>query len=456
MDSIDLFSGIGGIAWALRGIASPKLYCDVDPVAQRILKRNMKKGRLVPAPICPDVRQLDATQWERYKLGAPGSLDLLTAGFPCVGFSNMGHQEGFENDQSSLFSQVVRITQTWRPSFVFLENVPPILKMGLHVILREFVLLGYTLRWCIVGGIHVGARHVRKRWFCLATRNDITTYTCPVSAAYRCMDWSVEPVPRMKLERDAPDLRRCKALGNAVIPDAVRYAFLYLFSGGQIPPSHLCPSHLTYTPPSKLFTVSSTQVVHPAFTLPWNSSNANSNPNSNAINPNSPDTWPIYPMDGVAYLDPLLPQVCVGRFVICPRTYTSRPCPVWPKLHFTPGCFTPLEGDKASPKRRSERITEMAERKLWSTPRYSSVTTSSILTDRCLRDLPTQLRFEVGTPDVLREGRMNPEFVEWLMGYPTGWTYFNTAGLRARTTTTQTQTHARPAEEEDDPAEDDP
>ena len=38
------------------------------------------------------------------------------------------------------------------------------------------------------------------------------------------------------------------------------------------------------------------------------------------------------------------------------------------------------------------------------------------------RDLPTQVRHEAGTPDRERACPVAPEFLEWLMGYPRGWT----------------------------------
>jgi hypothetical protein len=58
----------------------------------------------------------------------------------------------------------------------------------------------------------------------------------------------------------------------------------------------------------------------------------------------------------------------------------------------------------------------------FTTPRHTNVTAGKHLTERALRDLPSQLRFERGTPDDVRAGQVNPEFVEFLMGYPINWT----------------------------------
>jgi hypothetical protein len=61
--------------------------------------------------------------------------------------------------------------------------------------------------------------------------------------------------------------------------------------------------------------------------------------------------------------------------------------------------------------------------RVWATPRHSSFT-SNVITYRTWKDLPTQVKFEVNTPNHLRRGIINPEFLEWLMGYPKNWTKF--------------------------------
>ena len=57
----------------------------------------------------------------------------------------------------------------------------------------------------------------------------------------------------------------------------------------------------------------------------------------------------------------------------------------------------------------------------WPTPR-ASVGPCNTLTKRSCHDLPTLLRFEVGTPASLRKGTPNPQWLEMLMGFPRDWT----------------------------------
>ena len=70
----------------------------------------------------------------------------------------------------------------------------------------------------------------------------------------------------------------------------------------------------------------------------------------------------------------------------------------------------------------SQVLTTPATRRFWATPRRSCPRPARVLTTRTWRDLPTQLRFERGTPDALRGGWPNPEWVEWLQGFPAGYT----------------------------------
>jgi hypothetical protein len=443
MNSVDLFSGIGGIAWALRGIARPQLYCEIDPACQLILKRNMKKGRLPAARICDDVRALRSDSKDGQ------GLDLLTAGFPCVGFSRFGQQEGFDNAQSSLYAHVVRLTRAWQPRYVFLENVPPILTMGMSDIVRTFVEeLGYALRWCVVGGTDVGARHERRRWFCLAVRgggggeggeggrsSSPSRSPSPGGSrsgytSYKPMDWSREPVPRMTLDLDPSDMGRCRALGNAVIPDAVRYAFLYLWAGG----------------------------VKPGPELAWRPALAAAGPAApilaEASEPMAAADVKAWPKDGIAYRNPAIPRAAalVHPLRDIPRTAIglrghgrkTHPALTWAPLVFSPHVYTPPDPTKVSAKRSTALLKAPVTKLLWCTPRYCNVTISTVLTERCLKDLPTQVRFEVHTPDALRGGRLNPAFVEWLMGYPTGWTEHPGLGRRYRVSARRERAPERP------------
>lgn len=59
LNGVDLFSGIGGISYALQDWISPIAYCEIEPYCQSVLLQRMQEGDLSKAPIWDDVTCLD-------------------------------------------------------------------------------------------------------------------------------------------------------------------------------------------------------------------------------------------------------------------------------------------------------------------------------------------------------------------------------------------------------------
>jgi DNA (cytosine-5)-methyltransferase 1 len=59
LNGLDLFSGIGGIAIALKEWVRPIAYCEIDAYCQGVLLTHMSRLSLRSAPIWDDVRTLD-------------------------------------------------------------------------------------------------------------------------------------------------------------------------------------------------------------------------------------------------------------------------------------------------------------------------------------------------------------------------------------------------------------
>lgn len=160
--SLDLFSGYGGISLGLRDYVKPIGYCEIDDYARAILASRISEGELPFAPILRDVKSL------RGKIGV---ADIITAGFPCQDISSAGLGAGLGGERSGLFFEIVRLTDEFKPTFVFLENVPAIRTRGLREIVRAFTNLRYDCRWTCVSAAELGAPHKRQRWFLLAHAN---------------------------------------------------------------------------------------------------------------------------------------------------------------------------------------------------------------------------------------------------------------------------------------------
>jgi DNA (cytosine-5)-methyltransferase 1 len=374
LTSLDLFSGIGGFALGLAGIASPVAYCEIDPYATGVLNARMQEGTLPCAPVCPDVATVTAeTMGDR-------RIDLITAGFPCQGFSLLGHRRGYDHSGSQLFCHVARLVGELQPALLLLENVPDIVHLGMDTIVRSLcVAHGYELRWMILGAHHVGAPHVRRRWFCLAVRPDDAAYALvrtvcdrleaeEASPAYA---WdTVKPPPVMTLVEGRVRRTRCAALGNAVVPDCVRHAFRTLLR-------------------------------RRSRARPWM-------PGSAATGKRR---WPLH-------------GTCIVRAGQVEVQQWKPELPVSPPLEmnlwFDPAVYR--TGKPRSKLQTAVLLTLPVSARRWTTPRHGNVTAANVLTTRTLRDLPSQVRFERRTPDELRGGQISAEFVEYMMGYPIGWT----------------------------------
>lgn len=325
LSSVDLFTGVGGFSLALKGIAKPLLYCDVSSDVRDTLSHLMKKGKLPTAPIVDDVKNMESI----VKAVRGRNVDIITAGFPCIGFSKSGNMEGFKNAQSGLFWDTIKVVKKLRPKMVFLENVAEIVNSrdgkDLQTIVAEFQKNGFECEWVIRSAQSVGAPQVRRRWFCLAVSGNKPVIKLKESY----FDWSLESMPRLVSIRDVDFARRYSMLGNAIVPAAARAAFIQLYTSEAI---------------SKVKTF--------------------------------PD------------------------IVLDPRHFTAY-----------------KEGDHA----RRLKMT------LFPTPRAQMWRRSYTLTARTSRDLPTFVLFVKNIGGVAMERPesdmvVNIAFVEWLMGYPRGWT----------------------------------
>lgn len=214
--SLDLFSGIGGNSYALRDILKPIAYVEREQHLRDFL------GRKFPdVPIFDDVVTFDTRSVK--------DIDIITAGFPCTGFSTAGKGDGFEHEASGLFTEVVRIAKELEPRFVFLENSHTVARIeNLHVIIDAFDVLGYDCRWTTTHATAVGAPQQRHRWFCLAVRRgESTDINIPDVDHF---DWTNDEPAKQIENIDSRGRKIIQALGNSIVPDQLRSAFKTIMS----------------------------------------------------------------------------------------------------------------------------------------------------------------------------------------------------------------------------------
>lgn len=244
LSGLDLFSGIGGLTVALAPWVHPVAYCENDRYACAVLLSGMRRGALPLAPIWDDVRTL---------LGGlvPVPIDIISAGFPCQDISYAGTGKGLGGKRSSLFFEVLRLSEEILPAFIFLENVPAIRTRGADVVGEELAKRGYDSRWLVASASHFGARHERRRWFCLATNSNRFRFrdewerstegktkttrkpwhhgpARPLDRWSYLPSWTTESEMDRMVDGASRWMDRLRALGNGVVPVQAREAFAHL------------------------------------------------------------------------------------------------------------------------------------------------------------------------------------------------------------------------------------
>ena len=162
---VSLFAGIGGIDLGLRR-ALPELqtvcYVEIDSYCQRVITSRIADGSLDDAPLWDDITTFDGIEWR-------DKIDLLSGGFPCQDISIAGQGAGIDRGtRSGLWAEMFRLICEIRPRVVFVENVSGIFVRGLGRVLGDLASCGYDAEWDCVAASSIGANHRRERVFIVA------------------------------------------------------------------------------------------------------------------------------------------------------------------------------------------------------------------------------------------------------------------------------------------------
>jgi DNA (cytosine-5)-methyltransferase 1 len=151
-----LFSGIGGLELGLEwaGLGPVLWQCEIDPFCRAVLAKHW-----------PDVRRYEdvtaRTDWPR--------VDLICGGFPCQDVSSAGKGRGLGGVRSGLWYHFAHVVSEVRPHFVVVENVASGARRWLRPVRHQLHLLGYRTRALGIGAADVGAPHLRRRIFVIAS-----------------------------------------------------------------------------------------------------------------------------------------------------------------------------------------------------------------------------------------------------------------------------------------------
>ena len=96
------------------------------------------------------------------------SVDCILAGFPCQAASVAGKRKA-QADPRWLWPEVARIVGELRPPLCIFENVLGLRTAGMRDVLRDIATLGLDAEWSDFSAWEVGASHIRRRIFIVAT-----------------------------------------------------------------------------------------------------------------------------------------------------------------------------------------------------------------------------------------------------------------------------------------------
>lgn len=158
MRYISLFSGIGGLDRAIDSLGGEcVVQVEREPYCLDILARRW-----------PDVpKNVDVTTYFPAAFG--DHPDLVVGGPPCQPVSHAGRRKGTADDRW-LWGEALRIVDEARPQRVFFENPMGLRTMGLDIVLAGLTELGYGGAWEVAAAADVGAPHLRKRIFIMGER----------------------------------------------------------------------------------------------------------------------------------------------------------------------------------------------------------------------------------------------------------------------------------------------
>ena len=233
---LSLFSGIGGldlgVTRALRGLGFAPgtiAYVEREAACCQVLASAMARGVLDEAPIwAGDIAELDFP-----------AADLVIGGPPCQPASFAGPGLGLR-DERWLWPAMRRAIEQSKASLAFLENVSALVVRDrgrlLRTILGDLAALGFDAEWCCFRAADVGAPHKKRdRLFLLAHANgqgEFQSFGPERKIGRRARDcprWPAEPAVCRVADGLPHGHVYDRALGNAVIPEQARVAFVRLW-----------------------------------------------------------------------------------------------------------------------------------------------------------------------------------------------------------------------------------
>lgn len=180
---VDLFCGCGGLTLGVEEACNSIGYkcriryaSDIDENAMSVFKNNFHPDIVDQNPIENTIDSpLGESLSEKEKAFKEkiGIIDLLVAGPPCQGNSDLNNHTRRTDSRNLLYLRAVRCAEILKLESIIIENVPGVLH-DVHGVLQtadeKLKEMGYHVDYSVVDMSKIGVPQSRKRMFLLASR----------------------------------------------------------------------------------------------------------------------------------------------------------------------------------------------------------------------------------------------------------------------------------------------
>ncbi|KAG8962681.1 hypothetical protein FRC03_003900 [Tulasnella sp. 419] len=193
----DLFCGAGGFTSGFARMGwNVEWGLDIDADAAGTMKQRHPSATIYIEDSRKLLHRLLSDDQSKYPL--PGDIDLLLIGPPCQDFSGLNRFKAKDDSRKAMVANALTCVEYWRPDYVIIENVVPLMhaklqpfqqvvgrdgvtklkrveiKHGVHkFILRSFTALGYNVHWIVYSAAHFGTPQERDRLFYVASKRGL-------------------------------------------------------------------------------------------------------------------------------------------------------------------------------------------------------------------------------------------------------------------------------------------
>lgn len=193
----DLFCGCGGLTLGAREAARStqrelKIQFAVDHFGSALAVYRANFGVDEKTAVAADITDLlpgepesPISAQEQKLVDDLGSIDIVLAGPPCQGHSDLNNLSRRDDERNKLYLKVVRFVEIVLPKVVVIENVPTVVHDRNDVVGSTktiFSKLGYHVKETIVSFLDLGVPQHRKRHILLAKQDSDTDFPESFSA----------------------------------------------------------------------------------------------------------------------------------------------------------------------------------------------------------------------------------------------------------------------------------